>query len=324
MRFSRLRYFFVLFAAALSSALLAQSSSPSVPPALLGTAPVELRHGVPFVRVLVNGQGPFLFGVDTGTSNQAIVSPALASALHMPTTRQIRLSDLAGVHSQTVDEVAVDSLRLANVAFHGVRAVVHPPLSAEGSYDGILGIQLFRGLLLTLDYPNRVLSLSRGALSTTEAGSVPMRLVNGIPAIQLTLGDEKVEAQIDSGGTGLCLPATVAHDLHFSGGLSTLGQGRSQVGRFALQGGEMKGHIALAGFDFKNPFIEICSTFPIANFGAAALADFALTIDQQHNLVRFQSAQARHTLRRVESPSLAELPAGVAYSHIAAVGGSGD
>lgn len=49
-----------------ASALLADDHS----------APMEVRNGMPFVQVMVNGQGPFTFGIDTGTGGQALVSPS--------------------------------------------------------------------------------------------------------------------------------------------------------------------------------------------------------------------------------------------------------
>src|ERR1700736_1220338 len=60
------------------------------------SAPLELRHGIPVVKVTVNGRGPFRFIVDTGTSVDAIVTPALAGELGLQVVDRRHLTDLSG------------------------------------------------------------------------------------------------------------------------------------------------------------------------------------------------------------------------------------
>ena len=72
--------------------------------------PLKLRNGIPFVRVMLNGRGPFTFAVDTGTSREAIVSPALVKALDLPLVERTWLVDLPGKSKMAVDVVAVDTI----------------------------------------------------------------------------------------------------------------------------------------------------------------------------------------------------------------------
>jgi predicted aspartyl protease len=300
---SRWRCLCVLFVVLPSAFLYASSPEPPA------STPIELRHGVPFVRVLVNGRGPFTFCVDTGTSNDAIVTPALAATLKLPVVARRNLSDVSGQNVQQVNEVAVDSISLAGVEFHSLRAVVHQPLASEGSYDGILGFQLFRNLQLTLDYPRRTLELSTAELTDPHSPGVrPLLLYHNVPMVNITVGDMQVQAQIDSGGMGLCLPATVAHELKFSGAVETVARGNSQVGAFLLQGGTIKGRIELADQVFNAPFVEISESFPVANIGALPLQGLAVTFDQRNKLVRFQASSRKQRATQAPMLALAQTP----------------
>jgi hypothetical protein len=53
---------------------------------VITTAPLEIGRDLPQVRVMVNGQGPFTFGIDTGTGLQAVVMPSFVQQLKLPVT----------------------------------------------------------------------------------------------------------------------------------------------------------------------------------------------------------------------------------------------
>jgi predicted aspartyl protease len=260
------------------------------------SARLELHHGVPFVKVMINGKGPFTFVIDTGTSSDAIVTPALAGELGLPVVERRHLTDLGGQNVQSVDVVAIHKLSVAGAEFQSVRADVHSALATIGPYDGILGFRLFRDKLMTLDFPQRRLVLSEGdSLESSDPNVLPVQMSRTVPTVMLEIGDERVEAQIDSGGRGLCIPESVAQSLKFEGSLDVIARGHTQVSSFPILGGTMNGEVEFAGYTFNKPFIEIVPNFPVADVGAATLQDFAVSFDQRHCLARFVAA--RKTLR---------------------------
>jgi aspartyl protease len=261
------------------------------------SAPMELRHGIPRVKVMVNGRGPFTFILDTGTSCEAIVTPALAAQLKLPVVDRILLTDLGGHNAQDVDVVAVKTLTVAGVDFHAVQADVHEALTAMDSYDGILGFRLFRDKLLTLDYPQHRLLLSEGdSLQSGDPNVLPIEMSRSVPTVILAIGSAKVEAQIDSGGQGLCLPESIASSLKFAGRLDVIAHGHTQVSSFAIRGGTMQGQVEFAGHIFEKPFIEIVPIFPVADVGSAPLQDFAVSFDQRRSLVQFLAGKKTHRI----------------------------
>lgn len=253
---------------------------------------MEVVHGKPYVMVYVNGRGPFRFLIDTGTGGQALISNELAERLELPKLGFARLNDPSGQGNQKAPIVLIDSLYVGRVGFTAVKAIQHMLAGQEGSCEGVLGFTLFRDYLLTLDYPNRRMILGAGALKPNEEdGVLPFRMPEGVPIAPLLVGDMRIEAQIDSGGTGLSLPEHVSSKLKFVSDPAVLGTGHSLSTRFQVKAARLAANIQLGNYTFDKPFIEINPAFPLANFGSCPLQNFAVTFDQKSKLMRLESRQ---------------------------------
>ena len=267
-------------------------------------AALEIIHDRPFVMVMVNGKGPFRFVIDTGTGGQAFVSADLATELALPEMGQITLNDPSGRGGRKVPMVRVDSLQVAGVEFTGVKAAVHNLGTGDGSCQGLLGFALFRDYLLTLDYPNHRMELTSGDLQPDGGRSVlPLRMSDGIPVVTLAIGATQIDAQIDSGGSGLSLPSQLASRLKFASQYSSLSNAHSLSTRFTLVGATLAADVHLGSYTFKRPFVEINPAFPLANFGSSPMHDFALTFDQKNRLVRFSAQQRILHLSATPAPA---------------------
>jgi predicted aspartyl protease len=258
---------------------------------------MEVVHGKPYVMVMVNGRGPFQFVVDTGTGGQALISPELADQLNLPPAGRIRLTDPSGQGPKEVPVVLVQSLQVAGVEFTGVRAIRHSLACEDGSCQGLLGFTLFRDYLLTLDYPNRRLTLSPGTLEADGEGSVlAFRMPDGVPAITLFIDGLPIEAQLDSGGDGLSLPEALASRLKFVVDPVAFANAHSFSTSFEVKAAKLASTVYLGRYAFPKPFVEINSAFPLANFGACPMQNFAFTFDQKNMLVRIDASRTSFTL----------------------------
>jgi len=258
----------------------------------IDSIPMEVVHGKPYVMVYVNGRGPFRFLIDTGTGGQALISNELAERLELPKLGFARLNDPSGQGGKKAPIVLIDSLYVGRVGFTTVKAIQHMLSSQEGTCEGVLGFTLFRDYLLTLDYPNRRMLLGSGALEPNESdGVLPFRMPEGVPIAPLLIGDLRIEAQIDSGGTGLSLPERVSRKLKFVSDPAVLGTGHSLSTRFEVKAGRLAANIQLGNYTFDKPFIEINPAFPLANFGSCPLQNFAVTLDQKSKLMRLEARQ---------------------------------
>src|SRR5579862_1507096 len=292
---SRFGFFFVLFLGGLISGKVdGQSTSCATS--------VKLHHGVPFVRVMVNGKGPFNFIVDTGTNRTVIVSPSLAKVLGLPIVGETSLLDLSGKVRERVNEVAVDTVSVGGREFHPGRALVHRNLATEGSYDGVLGFALFQNALLTLDYPQHCMTIAEGSLGD-DGNALPLVLSRVGPMTALLVGNQAVMAVIDTGGGGLNLPESVARQVEFERSSEVMVREDTQVSTAYFRGGEIKGQLRLGAYVFKNPFVSIDGLIPFATIGSAPLQDFAVTFDQRHGLIRFEAKKNAHSVERNQLPS---------------------
>lgn len=272
----------------------------------INSASMEVVHGKPYVQVLINGRGPYRFVVDTGTGTDAILTPMLAQELQLPEVGHARLMDPSGLGEQRAGIVLVDSLRVAGVEFSGVRAILHRLNGEDDSCMGLLGFTLFRSYLLTLDYPNHQLTLAQGALKPDGEQSVlPFRMPEGVPIASMKIAGKHVDAQIDSGGIGLTLPQSLANRLRFASDPVLFGNGQSLATRFQVKAGRLGSDVHVGRYTFKEPIVEIHPAFPLVNFGACPMANFAITFDQARRLVRFD---ARNTVFHLdELPTILQL-----------------
>jgi hypothetical protein len=280
---------FSLIVASLFSLFVSASAAPAQP--FSHTAPLEIGHGKPYVMVMVNGRGPFRFVIDTGTGGEAFVTRELAQQLGLEEAGKITLRDPSGNGARRVPMVVIASMEVAGVEFTGVKAAVHSLAEGDGDCQGLLGFRLFRDYLLTLDYPNRRVELTRGDLAADGGKQVvPFRMPDGIPIVSLDIGGTQLDAQLDSGGTGLSLPEALSSRLRFSSDSGTFSNAHSLSTRFQVKAAHLASDVRLGGYTFKQPFVEINPAFPLANFGSCPMQSFALTFDQKNALVRFDSS----------------------------------
>ena len=279
--------------------LLLASASWAAPDAGLHSAPMELRRNMPFVQVQVNGRGPFTFGIDTGTGTEALVAPALAEELGLSTIGTVEAGDPSGKNRRQLPQVRLAKLSVAGVDFTGIVAAVYAPSQAEGRCDGILGFTLFREYLMVLDYPGARLLIDKGALAPAKDGTtVQFRAPDGVPLVDLGVGSETVPAVIDSRGSGLALPGSMASRLKTSGEPVVIGRGRTISGEFEVRGVDLAEDVLLGGYRFQRPFVALHPQFPIGNVGGIVLRSFVLTFDQRSKLLRLQAPERTLTLPR--------------------------
>jgi hypothetical protein len=151
------------------------------------------------VEARVNGKGPFRFILDFG-SNVISVKKSVASALGATVLQERNGRQL----------LHLDSLELGEAVFEDVVARTDPE-GLDG--DGVLGFGLFREGLVTLDYPQRRLVLSKGSLPPVDGQEVlAYELVERMPHLPVSVGGETFLFNFDTGAgnTWLSLPQHMA------------------------------------------------------------------------------------------------------------------
>lgn len=99
------------------------------------------------VPVLINGQGPFQFVIDTG-SDRTVISSELAERLGLPEGRKVRVHALGGVGSAKT--VKIDTVQVSTNIAHKVEAAALPARNLGG--DGLLGIDSLKNQRIVIDF----------------------------------------------------------------------------------------------------------------------------------------------------------------------------
>ncbi len=167
----------------------------------LFAAPTRLdRIGRILAPVMIDGQGPFRFIVDTGASRSAI-SPRLVAKLGLQGARgaDVRLSGVTG--TAVVPTVRVGLLEAGAIRLqHRELPVIELPVLADA--DGILGADGFAGMRLDIDFVRDRVSITRSQRRRALPGhlTVPARLrFGGLLVVDAKIGTIPVRAVVDTG-----------------------------------------------------------------------------------------------------------------------------
>ncbi len=261
--------------------------------------PAEVRNHVLFVKVMVNGHGPFRVFVDTGSSI-TLLSPELAAAVGArpaPGRRATATAANAFGDSLAVPRALLDSIELGGVRFEGVIAGILPMTGltqVDGqTVDGALGFSLFSDVVLGLDYPGRRLLLGPGwpeQLPPLRA-EMALREHADVPFIVAELQQVLLELEIDSGSNGgLHLPIDLAAALSWKAEPrpGPLVEAIDEEARDYL--GRLNGELTLGDLVLPEPVTSVGGSWP--SIGYDVLSRFCIVFDQRAEKVRFYSGQA--------------------------------
>jgi len=201
-----------------------QTPSPTQPPSTLDLSRNLFTRLS--VRVRVNGQGPFVFVLDTGTQRTAL-SDRLVAQLGLAPSHPVVIH---GVTTATrVETVAVDLLTVGVERFRDLRSPVLPQSNLAA--EGLIGLDVLSHFRLGFDTPRRQATLDRGAFvvihgPTADTGSLIRRSTSRAvrqKAGQIVLTDSiadgvNVAAFIDTGAQfsigNLAMRERIGRNLH--------------------------------------------------------------------------------------------------------------
>lgn len=230
-----------LAAAAILATQLAEP--PTAPPRRMVTPAVpyegrcaavalDLSAIVPVVEVMVNGKGPYRFAIDTGAQGAGRISGDVADELGLEIAGEVRAPAPGGAFD-TRKVYRADTLAVGSVTFGPADLIAAASSPGRiGEWSGVLGIDLFRELTLTIDYGNAVLRLSREAVSRGVAASFGQ----AVPRVPLTIGEVTATVDLDTGNVAgaLFLSEELAAAVPKAGPAAERGRARTAFGEFSI------------------------------------------------------------------------------------------
>jgi hypothetical protein len=252
----------------------------------VAVAPMQFRGPMPVVEVKLNGQGPFVFAIDTGGGMQADVDTSIATRLKLELNGIVRSGDPSGLNDRELNTAQIDSITFGGVEFRNVTALIRPQriTASYPAVDGILGFALFADYLLTLDYPAMQIRLARGDLPAANGADIlSFEIENRVPVIEVAIGKWRVKAHIDSGNfvAGFILPEELVEQLPLLSQPVTVGRARSVSNQIEIKQVQLRDTIHIGRFDYPQATIA----FPAlsnTNVGFKILREFSLTFDQKN------------------------------------------
>jgi predicted aspartyl protease len=168
---------------------------------VLFASPTRLDHiGRVVAPVMVDGQGPFRFIVDTGATRSTI-SPHLARTLGLEPSARFPLQVHGITGTAEVASVPIHKLQAGDLVIEDTRfPVVWAPLMAGA--DGILGVAGLKKERLLVDFRHNRVTISHAHGDTTPLGyeRVPARVLNGgLLIVEAHVAGVRVDAVIDTG-----------------------------------------------------------------------------------------------------------------------------
>jgi predicted aspartyl protease len=163
------------------------------------------RPGAIVVPVKLNGAGPYLFLLDTGSSH-SVIDERLAGTLGAPAVARTTVTSPLGDETRPV--VRLDHLEIGPVVAKGVLASVVNPgtIDPAARVQGLIGLDVLAGLRYTLDFDNRRVHWGAAASRDRRGHSkFALRLEGHRFLIDLTLGTGRLSLVPDSGAGGLVL-----------------------------------------------------------------------------------------------------------------------
>lgn len=191
--------------AAAAPLTLANAQTPEAPTEdPLQLAASESRNEHMMAPVMINGQGPFNFVLDTG-ANTSCVSNTLAQDLMLSPGPPTRVHTVVGVRERP--SVVIDDLQIGKRSRKKVQA---PALPLRGpDVQGVLGVDWLKGQRLVLDFKKNEIEITRSKPDESVPGRVVVvparRRMGQLTIVDAELSGRPISAIIDSGAQGtLC------------------------------------------------------------------------------------------------------------------------
>jgi len=187
-----------------ATAAAAPEAAPAPPPAeeaaLYAVPTAKDRVGRVLAPVMINGQGPFRFIVDTG-ANRSAVSPRVVAALGLD-ARVAQPMDVHGVTGTAeLPAVEFESFRAGDIDLGRTRVPVLSESVFAGA-DGILGVDGLQHTRIEVDFTADRVTVTRSTGTRARPGfmTVPATLEHGgLLLVAGKVGRQKARVIIDTG-----------------------------------------------------------------------------------------------------------------------------
>jgi hypothetical protein len=289
----------------LNARVASQLAMPSIPitdASIAGgtstTIPFSLINNHLYVQVRLDGKGPFRFIFDSGGQN--VVTPEVAAQLGRSVAGALRVSG-AGAASASTGFAWIPSLQIGNATLRHQSFAVLPigriMQAVEGEkIDGIIGVEVFRRFITTIDYQHGRITFTRGAQPKIAGTAIPFVYDQSVPLVAGAAGGLTGHFIIDTGNRSSLVfyaPFVAQHHLLEEypsdvRGIAGFGLGGPSMGqlirvkRFTIGTVSVADPVAILSLDKAGALTEPGTA---GNIGGGTLKRFTVTFAYQRRLM---------------------------------------
>lgn len=254
---------------------------------------IGYRENRPYVRVRINGKGPFTFAIDL-TAQHSTLDNDVFIAAGLSDSRKVSEQSAAPGSATTGSFVRVPSLSLGKVVFEGVDMRVEEldqRQDRQRTFDGVLSLSLFWDCLLTIDYPRSRLILTQHVLPPSDGKEIlPIKSRDGSATINLSIMGTNVDFAISTKSPhGFTVPPMVWEKLPLRTRLQGIDDVDGLISDFDLTERVVKGNVPMGRYTLRRPPVQ--KRNGPATLGYDILRNFSVIIDQRNQRVRFMRAR---------------------------------
>lgn len=253
----------------------------------LFSIPFEVKDGRIYVDVMVDGDGPFTFAIDTGAGGDGRADLSLVSALGLAFIGEGEASD--GVNTQTVNTVHLQEINIGGYIRNDIEVMARDYSSrmpVEQRIHGILGRDFFSDGTLVIDYPQRTLSfVDRSLIDASDKDALPFERPFRVPVM---IGGTAVETNLDTGANVEMVMPLELFGQFDTGELEAAGDATLTNTKLKSQQGVIHGPIKLGAVEFADVPVRVSARFPEMMIGARVLQNYRIIIDQKAGLIAVQ------------------------------------
>jgi CubicO group peptidase (beta-lactamase class C family) len=264
--------------------------------------PMTFSRHLPVIEAKINGKGPYRFTFDTGFGHMMQLSSAIASELGLAQVGEVRAGDPSGKNWRTMRLLRADTIDIGDVHLGGVDVGERTAPPLDGT-DGVIGLPLFKSLLVTFDYPRSKFIIDGGSLPATAIAYTTDR--GGVPAIDIDVAGMKTKVDIDSGSPAeLTVPMSMARTLKLAEEPKVVGHARTPSNEFDVYAAPLVGEVKIGDAVLTNPRLDIVEIFDHGHIGSRFLRNYAVTFDPANKRVTFYrptSASSSSSLNGMDS-----------------------
>lgn len=239
------------------------------------------------VGVMVNGQGPYPFAIDTG-SERSVIARSVADRLALPSGRGAMMHGMAGVGP--VSTVRIDRLAVGENVVAGVQA----PVLADAHLGaaGLLGIDGLANQRIVMDFDRQTMTVEPSRIvEHREPNTIVVtarRRFGQLILADAEIDGEKVFVIVDSGAQVSIGNAALRARLGRRGGRTILGQTILQdvAGREMAADYGALSQVRIGGIRIDNMPIVFADVHPFRMFGISRKPALILGMDMLRSFRR--------------------------------------